>query len=49
MTSNSGILPVDTDDFEQVGFAGMASWLRRPDVDPDTEAKQKRTFLYHGT
>ena len=49
MTSNSGINPVDTDEYETVGLAGMASWLRRPDVDPDTERKQHRTFLYHGT
>ena len=49
MTSNSGISPPDNvDEFEQE-TAGMASYLRRPDVDPDTEERQRKTYLYHGT
>ena len=49
MTSNSGILPADTDEFIQSGIGGMAAHLRRPDIDPDTERLQKKTYLYHGT
>ena len=49
MTSNSGILEDYTDDFITSGISGMAAHLRRPDIDPDTETLQKKTYLYHGT
>ncbi len=49
MTSNSGRNATTTDEFDTVGQMGMASWLRRPDVDPELERKQHKTFLYHGT
>ena len=49
MTSNNGVeTPDNVDEFEHE-TTGMASYLRRPAIDPDTEERQRKTYLYHGT